>query len=341
MVVIALVFPKVMCGKTLKEYVIAKHLIKTLKRKRLCTISTKQAHFLLRGGLRLVTNIDDVDHYTQDDRRDDDDTNDDMKDNYKHEDDTAEQHRPRMWLLDISDFAKWMLEADFHEKQEHRLLLFALKHLPADADIDDKSKTDVVAKLLMCLQVLGVVVQTITQLQERLDISLLEVVTIAYISIAMRILRLAVKALWHQHITAYAASGRVQLHTRIRLQRVIQERSILGLGMGILRSSARFISKADDFLACVVITLSLAFCGIHCAAWNYAFPTSNEKYMWRICFVLIGALVFVYSALSVLKKDPSTELEGHRRYLYTLVLPKDVTSVLFVALRSRQSGRIL
>lgn len=50
----------------------------------------------------------------------------------------------------------------------------------------------------------------------------------------------------------------------------------------------------------VLIPLSFGYGGLHCAAWNYHFPSSTEKYLWRfscVVFVgLIGVPLFLYHA---------------------------------------------
>lgn len=50
-----------------------------------------------------------------------------------------------------------------------------------------------------------------------------------------------------------------------------------------------------NFCACVV---GLVFAGIHCAGWNFIFPTPQEQTLWRVCSVTIFSVplaIFCFS----------------------------------------------
>lgn len=71
----------------------------------------------------------------------------------------------------------------------------------------------------------------------------------------------------------------------------------------------------DAELKPIICTFSLVaalFGAVHCLAWNFSFPTSNEQFLWRTASsTLVGACVAVLRA--VFPWDPSAYPPGFRR----------------------------
>jgi len=60
-----------------------------------------------------------------------------------------------------------------------------LNHLPTNNEIDDKSKADLLAKLIVCVQASWTAAQIVARLERGIDLSLLEVATSSYILLAL------------------------------------------------------------------------------------------------------------------------------------------------------------
>jgi hypothetical protein len=114
-------FPEHMCVKAFGELMFARTLSKHLESHSLGSLSSKQAQFLLWGGLR-------IEHNGQ--------------------------------LLKSQNFLDWIYEnvsADEESEKSRKLLEFLLQQVPSDAIIDERSKADALTKVLSCLQALWVV----------------------------------------------------------------------------------------------------------------------------------------------------------------------------------------
>ncbi|KAI0059873.1 hypothetical protein BV25DRAFT_1918231 [Artomyces pyxidatus] len=171
---------------------------------------------------------------------------------------------------------------------------------PSDEEIRNWSQNDVLSKTVAIVQTLWFVVQAIARRMEGLPIMQLEVVTLAYttITVAMYVawwdkpqnvggpVRVAVRKLpvaglaeestWYQRI--YYVIGGLQ----DELVDLRKERRVPTFYSG----GGRNAGPADviAFIAAIV------FGAVHCAAWNYAFPSDVEKLIWRVSSFAIVAL---------------------------------------------------
>lgn len=222
-----------------------------------------------------------------------------------------------------------------------------VSNLPCDRELDDKSKSSPVAKVITCLQAGKTLVLILNRLAQRLEVSLLEVATVAYIVVTVL-----------SYIFWFSKPYDIQLHTTINVQIDIREKNAEDVGYRNL-SDPGFISTLSDILpdsanfypeqglvgyifpdVIAAIILSSIFASIHCAAWNYAFPSQTEALLWRISCVWIAtipifniALAFVHG--SYRKNKDMTHLICAAMYvLARLVLIVE----LFTSLRSAPRG---
>ncbi|KAI0062797.1 hypothetical protein BV25DRAFT_1915917 [Artomyces pyxidatus] len=176
---------------------------------------------------------------------------------------------------------------------------------PADDEIRGWSQGDALSKTLAVVQTLWFVIQCIARRVEGLPIMQLEVMTLAYtiMTVAMYAawwdkpqnvgspVRVVVKKLpeselpqlehpqWYEWVFVVTAGWQdifVDLRTHPRVP------TFYGGGTN---------SDLNDTYADVIASgAAMVFGAVHCAAWNYAFPSRAEQLLWRISSVAIVVL---------------------------------------------------
>jgi len=61
----------------------------------------------------------------------------------------------------------------------------------------------------------------------------------------------------------------------------------------------RWVSQSEGFSYTLVALITLAFGGIHCIGWSFAFPTSTERILWRVASLCITGVPVVLFPLIV------------------------------------------
>lgn len=191
--------------------------------------------------------------------------------------------------------------------------------MPPEEDIVDKSKNDWLAKGLVIMQTLWFVSQCTARVVERLAITELEIVTLAYTIINIGIYL----AWWHkpynvaQPLRIFATAPR---RTK-DLERYEWEMNCLGepkwerrisiawkyiLGdvdafvhLGCLKRIPTFYagnmggSTGDKRITTangITLGMGVVFGAIHCAAWSFQFSSRTEQILWRSSAVIIAGL---------------------------------------------------
>jgi hypothetical protein len=155
--------------------------------------------------------------------------------------------------------------------------------LPSDATIQDKSKSDSLAKSLALLQCTWFVAQVIARAIDLLPITTLELGTTALIGCAS----VAYGFWWYK-------PQEVRTPIEIRSLEKLQPSSNLPDD-----NTLNFIS--DEPTASLALFLPAVFVGgIHCAAWNFFFPTPIERLLWRVMSILVLALPFLDILITLL-----------------------------------------
>ena len=204
-------------------------------------------------------------------------------------------------------------------------------------DISSKSRSDSLVKATAVGQVLWLFVSTVTRGVRALPISQLEIATLAFSTCAfgtylfnwhkpqdvqratfiasvegltdqqvMDLLRLSGDSLtWH--MLEFGPIG------SLRKQRQDQKEALLGpvpnditysdleisLPLGT-RGGMRY-TVAYTFLGTGTLLASLVFGAVHCAAWNFQFPTETEKTLWRIASLVSTLILMVHPLVHTLK----------------------------------------
>lgn len=280
---IGLLIPEFMCFKAIMESINARKLSKHLKAHKLGSISTKQAHFFLWGGLRI-------------------------------------QHDGQ--LLKNQKLGDWILSTDFEDENSKEFLHFLLERVPSDAIIDDRSKADALAKVLSCSQALWVAVQIIGRLQQRLDISLLEVVSAAYV-----VLAIVAYLAWFSKPYGINVAEIIFLppefdFIKTNVTSKSYEFSIISFEGAF--SDLSLSGKSTYGTAFGMWLLMTAFGGIHCAAWMYSFPSVIEQWLWRTSAIIVGVSATIYPMTALLITDST-------QFLTSLKFP-EVSVLTFIGL---------
>ncbi|PVF91503.1 hypothetical protein CPB86DRAFT_770613 [Serendipita vermifera] len=194
--------------------------------------------------------------------------------------------------------------------------------LPLEAEIQDKGKTDWLAKTIVMLQTAWFIIQCIARRAAHLPLSELEVVTLAY-----TIMNIGIYAAWWNkprnvdrpirvYIPTDAAEKRKSDGLRRQEQNGIVDNLIKTIAKSILPGVTveddediagytgvpRFYvgSSTDEGNMWVSLVVSSAvgtvFGAIHCIAWSYSFSSHTEQLLWRlssIAIISVPALLFI------------------------------------------------
>ena len=228
--------------------------------------------------------------------------------------------------------------------------------LPKKAEIQDKSKSDSLAKALVLIQTLWFVMQCIARRLERLPTTELEIVTLAYgaISFGMFI------AWWDKpynvacpiQVSQESPSGHASRSYgwAMRLSDIIVGLQDNGINLHYEQTVPMFYSGDPNetviFVAdSITLAAGVVFGAIHCVAWSFHFPSHAESLLWRISSAAITAvpvLIFIASVVTIgfdvdVLNNPLLVLMVFSGLLY--VAARAITVVLaFVTLASLPLG---
>ena len=187
--------------------------------------------------------------------------------------------------------------------------------MPTKAEIEDKGKSDWLAKSLVLLQTSWFVIQCIARGIEHLPLTHLEIITLAYAA-----MNFVIYIFWWNKPLNVNRPVRVFRHEPSERHPLVEEpisetrrltwRAIWdGLGKilafiaggqdNVVRLSREDSvpmfwgsSTGDEVFIADIIILGVGICfgAIHCIAWRFSFPTDAELLMWRISCVAITTI---------------------------------------------------
>ncbi|KAI5810408.1 hypothetical protein BZA77DRAFT_254877 [Pyronema omphalodes] len=168
-----------------------------------------------------------------------------------------------------------------------------IRHTPLKS-IRDKSKADVLAKGLVCFQVLWMTIQTISRKIEGLPLTVLEIHTLVHVVCAIFMYVLwfekpvdvldAIEITDQEAIRAWGEilrSSRERINTTDPFSNEVWKNNAPNLDCGIGGKKTQ--------QAILLVALCAAYGGVHLAAWNFEFPTNAEKLIWRIACIVAMA----------------------------------------------------
>ena len=194
--------------------------------------------------------------------------------------------------------------------------------VPTEEEINDRGKSDWLAKSLVLLQTSWFVMQCIARAIEHLPITHLEIVTLAYAA-----MNFVIYIFWwnkplnvNRPVRVFrkseASAAQHQSTQHLRAWELTWEEIGEGLEAIIyfivgnqdadvdLRREdrvPRFWADSTDeqFIAdMIVLGVGVCFGAIHCISWGFSFPTHTELLMWRVSCVAITA-VPIYTTLGL------------------------------------------
>jgi hypothetical protein len=159
--------------------------------------------------------------------------------------------------------------------------------------IEGRSKSDSFVKAVACLQVLWLVAQSCARVAQDLPLTTLELSTMAFILYA-----LVNYSLWWNKPQDVTVPVDITISANI-----VSDRHFMALIYHNRRVLNYYpVAKSQEFYLSVLLPLSLwslLFGGIHCAAWNFSFPSPTEQLLWKIAAVFATVSVPIFMLLHV------------------------------------------
>ncbi|MCJ1380684.1 hypothetical protein MMC17_003792 [Xylographa soralifera] len=232
------------------------------------------------------------------------------------------------------------------------------RHLDIEEnDIKDKSKTDSFAKTVAVIQILGLVLSVIVRSISQLATSQLEIVTVAFAIIAILIYlaywdkpqNIDTATVLNLPRLSNDAVEEDSLYSQIRcsdyssfffqigtsriipgMQRTLHSRrqpKIQWLIQGTYGQQIRmrmpndYCREGDEKAIFVAMSIAtLIFGAIHCIAWNFEFPSTTERTIWRVSSIVTTVLPALTLQCSIIAHDIYDANGGNGRFRRALRL---------------------
>ena len=190
--------------------------------------------------------------------------------------------------------------------------------VPTEEEINDKGKSDWLAKSLVLLQTSWFVMQCIARAKEHLLITHLEIVTLAYAAMnfviyifwwnkplnvnrPVRVFRKSERsATQHQDESTMTHHWRAWESAQGKIGRGLKRIALFIAGLQDMDVDLRHEERVPRFWAdsigeeatadMIVLGVGVCFGAIHCISWGFPFPTHTELLMWQILCVAITAI---------------------------------------------------
>ena len=184
--------------------------------------------------------------------------------------------------------------------------------MPTEAEIQDKGKSDWLAKSLVLLQTSWFVTQCIARAIEHLPVTHLEIVTLAYAA-----MNFVIYIFWwskplnvNRPVRVFQKSEPRETQPEVRRTRELTWKAISNglqtISMFIIgvqdedvdmshedrvpRFWANSTGEEQGIADFIMLAVGVCFGAMHCIAWGFSFPTYAELLMWRISSVAITAV---------------------------------------------------
>ena len=168
-------------------------------------------------------------------------------------------------------------------------------------EIEDHGRADSLGKAIVCAQVGWMIIQSVARVAERLPISQLEIMTLAYVAIAL----LSNYFWWEKPFDA-----RVPIIIPFEIEKYIDEGEMYSWSKRKQNiEEAGLWDDIDDSESSKMHSLHLAteslnfsvagafFGSIHCMGWNFSHASHAEQFIWRSCSVFITVVPAVVRSL--------------------------------------------
>ena len=199
--------------------------------------------------------------------------------------------------------------------------------VPTKEEIEDRGKSDWLAKSLVLLQTSWFVMQCVARAIDRLPVTHLEIVTLAYAAMnfviyifwwnkplnvnrPVRVFYISERsAMQHQDESTTTHHSRAWELARGEIGRGLKKIALFIAGLQDFDVDLSREDRVPRFWAdsigeestadMIVLGVGVCFGAIHCISWGFSFPTHTELLMWRVLCVAITA-VPIYITLGLL-----------------------------------------
>lgn len=190
--------------------------------------------------------------------------------------------------------------ADF--KDHLHLSKINLSTLISESVIQDKGKADNLIKCMLSFQVLWLTIQCICRAAQQLTITPLELSVLAYVPFMLLTLAFWWRKPYQIKTPTLVDSILSPSQEGMLVTGYLHRKQIPGFepsqyqSFGFAKECLKVIRAGgvqapDPLRAAVSSLLFLLFGGLHCAAWNFPFPTLTEKWMWRVSSVVVAGII--------------------------------------------------
>ncbi|KAJ7639471.1 hypothetical protein FB45DRAFT_905695 [Roridomyces roridus] len=245
------------------------------------------------------------------------------------------------------------------EQLEDQEMLRAIQNIDAE-DIMDKSKGDAFSKGVALVQGLWFTTQCLARVHQHLVVTQLEVATMAFAA-----MNIFTWILWwnkplgvERQIVVGAPQPPKELPPRTEMalfDRFLiatfgnsKEEDFSASGFtsvpdfwSLAIAEGEEMALLDHVVRWIISSLSgLIFGAIHCAAWTDDFPTTAERWLWRVSSLAVTSIPFMMITLGLVSARVSDELDSLASTLFLILIFPYVTARLllialpFAALRS-------
>jgi hypothetical protein len=222
-----------------------------------------------------------------------------------------------------------------------------IQNLPSleENEINDRSKSDGLVRLLAVVQVLWLAVELIARRIANIPFTTLEISTLAFSSCAFIIYMTEwpkpkdVEVPIYLDTVAVVSPATFSLIAEAAPISFIQTRHYY-TPMSVVHQviEDRFQKKHVDRLMILTSILSITlFGGIHVFAWNLAFPTHVEQLLWRIAALTVAIAPTISALLVLLESVASQHTDKMSKWSVALLAPVYLASRAFIIVESIRS----
>ena len=200
-------------------------------------------------------------------------------------------------------------------------------------EILDKAKGDGFTKSITVTQILWFMTSIIVRKSRDLASSQLEILTLAFAVLAVA----TYLALWNK------PKG-IEVPTTIHLGRFSDD---IGKAREIMKRIKSNGMRGNSFEAIwdqgvdeatgnndfrMLLAVMTIFGGLHCLAWNFTFPSTVERYIWRVASIATTSIPVLSLLLLNLDLFLDPRKEKNRRFSYIITIISDMIEVLLLVL---------
>ncbi|PVF91971.1 hypothetical protein CPB86DRAFT_770037 [Serendipita vermifera] len=209
-----------------------------------------------------------------------------------------------------------------HRKEVMKMYRDRQLDLPLESEIQDRGKTDWLAKTIVMLQTSWFIIQCIARRAAHLPLSELEIVTLAYTT-----MNVGIYAAWWDKPRNVDRPIRVYIPRSVaheRENKAVQKQKEIGIWANFLENLDHYIlpgsteedgdlagyisvptfyagspNDPNDMGVAIVVSAAVGtvFGAIHCIAWSYPFPSHAEQVLWRLSSIgIIGVPALIVIA---------------------------------------------